>query len=369
MTHPRGLSLTIAAAAAVVAGCIGFTGDPTGAPPTVSPSPAPTRSFPDFASFTPFPVATPTQLTCAPEPADWGATLDLATATGIVSIPLDPDVSVPMPSESIAPVDPADVVVEGTVLGGTLLTGDLALGLLDDDPSIAVTDLTARFIPLDASPAAPVVVAVDGASITLTLPDKSAVGRLILQVGWTSRCGAGAGGGATVLTVANSEVAAGCPSTTDEIEAAFQDINKLRITIGGIAEPLDVYMWNTRWTPGAGTSDFGTLFPNWDRDTVITAAPGENVAVREKVDDLQLISVRAGIYHRADVDAYFGGGAAEDLDPVTVVRRDVNPKGNINIPAPLEPGLYVFDVDASWLTSCFELQTTRSVSVRVVAPA
>jgi hypothetical protein len=98
---------------------------------------------------------------------------------------------------------------------------------------------------------------------------------------------------------------------------------------------------------------------------VISVAPGANVAVRENVDDLHIVNVRASIYRRADVDAYFGPNSTQDVDPVTIVRRDVNLKGNVNIPAPLEPGTYVFDIDATWLTSCFQLQTTRSVSVKV----
>ena len=357
--HP---TLPLLAVAFLVGGCIGFTGDPTTAPATL-PAASPTRSLPDFASFTPFPVATPTPEACPSTVDGWDATLELPTATGVVSISLEEGVTVPLPSDSIPPIDPADVVIEGTVLGGTEIHGDLLLGSLDNDPSIAITALTARFVPLDASPAAPVVVALDGASIVLTLPDKGAVGRLMLQIDWTSRCGAGAGGGAAALTVEPSSVAVGCPVTTDEVDTAFQEINKLRITIGGITEPLDVYGWSTRWTPGNGATDYGTLFPNWDRSVVITVAPEGLVAVREKVDGLQLVSVRASIFTRADVDTYFL--TDEFPDPVTVVRRNANPNGNVNIPAPLEPGNYVFDIDATWLTSCFELNTSRTVSVKV----
>ena len=73
--------------------------------------------------------------------------------------------------------------------------------------------------------------------------------------------------------------------------------------------------------------------------------------------------VTAPIYRRADVDAYFETGDAPRS--VAIVKRPVNVKGYVNIPAPLEPGDYVFDIDVSWLTPCFELSTTRSVSVTV----
>ena len=352
--------------ALLVAGCIGFTGDPTAVPPT----PAPTA----IAGASPQPTVPPTQppptpFACPALPGAVTASLDLRTATGVVSIPLEPGVTVPMPSASIAPIDPANVAIEGTVLGGTELRGDLVLEEFQGDPAIVITALTARFVPLDASPSAPVVPALDGASIVLTLPDKDAVGRLLLQLDWNTSCGPGEGGGAAALTVQNSTIAAGCPTTADAMLAAVRDAADLHITIGGVPEPLDVYGWSARWTIGNGVDDYGTLFPNWDRSVVITVAPEAFVAVREKVDDLHLVSVRASIYNRADVDAYFAPNSSQEIDPVTVIRRDVNPSGNVNIPAPLDPGTYVFDIDATWLTSCFELNTTRSVSVKVVAPA
>jgi len=332
------------------------------------PAPAATSVLPSAASTgSPTPASTPTEppptpFACPPLPSAVDASFALGVATGVVVMPLEPGVAVD-PAASFAPIDPGDIVIEGTALGGTELRGTITIDELADDPSIAITAMTARFVPLDASSSSAVGVTPDGADAVITLPNRDADGRLMLEVDWSSSCGSGSAGGEIALTVVNSKVAAGCPTTDDAVFAALQDLGKLRITIGGLSEPLDIISWQTRWMPGNGVDDFGTLFPNWDRGAVITVAPGANVAVREKVDGLDLVSVRAPIYARADVDTYFETDAFPD--PVTVVRRNVNPKGNVNIPAPLDPGSYVFDVQATWRTSCFELQTTRSVSVKV----
>ncbi|HJP89146.1 MAG TPA: hypothetical protein VJ850_08945 [Candidatus Limnocylindrales bacterium] len=357
-------SLALVAISFLCAACVGFTGDPT-APPSraASPGPSPSPSVPDLSSFTPFPVATPTSEPCPGEPIQWNATLDLKTGTGVVSIDLQDGVTVPLPSESVTPVDPAEVVIEGTVLGGTETRGDLVLGDLDDDSATVITALTARFLPLDGSAAAPVAVALDGRSLSLTLPDKDSVGRLLLQIDWNTRCGSGSGGGGTAVLVQNSKVAAGCPTTDDAMMSALKKIGAYRITIGGLDEPLDVDAWSARWSIGNGVDDYGTFFPNWAKTDLVTVGPGVFVPVREKVDELHLVSVRASIYDRADVDASIDSNG--DVDPVTVVRRDVNPNGNVNIPAPLDPGNYVFVVEANWLTNCFEIHTTRTIAVKV----
>jgi hypothetical protein len=362
MTVARRVAASLLAGALVAAGCTSSV-PPAPTAATATPAPAgPTANAP----ATPTPTtAPPTPFACPTLPSAVDASLDLGVATGVVVIPLEPGVEVPGPAASIEPIDPADIAIEGTALGATELHGTLAIAELADDPSIVITSLTARFVPLDASATSAVGVAIDGATTTITLPNRNADGRLLLAVAWSSSCGSGSGGGGVALTVVNSKVAAGCPTTDDEVAAALADLRKLRITIGGVSEPLDIYSWQTRWMPGNGIDDFGTLFPNWNRDTVITVAPGANVAVREKVDTLELVSVRAAIYRRADVDAYFELGSTQEVDPVTVVRRSVNPNGNVNVPAPLDRGSYVFAIDATWLTSCFELHTFRTVSVKV----
>lgn len=311
----------------------------------------------------PSPTPIPTPFACPPSPTTGDATLELRIPAGPITIPLEPGVSVPLPSASIAPVDPGAIVVEGTVLGGRELRADLAIDDLQGDPAIVITAITARFIPLDASRMDPVEVALDGASVVLTLPDRDAVGRLLVAIDWSTSCGSGSGGGAVAMNVVESATAVGCPTTTEAFDDAFGELAKIRISIGGIEQPLDIFGWSTRWTSGDGVVDFATLFPNWDRNAVITVAPGANVPVRESVDDLRVVYVTAPIYRRADVDAYFDTDVAPES--VAIVKRPVNAKGYVNIPAPLEPGDYVFDIHAEWLTACFELSTTRSVSVKV----
>jgi hypothetical protein len=336
--------------AVVLTGCAGRP--PTAAPittPAVTAAPATLSAVPSVAAS----VGPPA---CPADPAQIEVALSVRGG-GSFGVSLGAD---PLPTPEI--VDRSIVPIEETVVGGVDLTAELRVEE-DMQLEIAITSVTADFLPYGTATTTSITSAFEGSTATLRLPDVAIEGQFRVEVAWTTRCGDGRGAGTIGLAVVPASAAAGCPVTSDEVDAAFEQINAFRITIGGIDEPLDVYGWSTRWTPGNGVTDFGQLFPNWDRDVVITVAPEAFVAVREKVDELQLVSVRASIYQRADVDDYF---VTDELpDPVTVVRRSVNPNGNVNIPAPLEPGSYVFDIDATWLTPCFELQTTRTMSVEV----
>ena len=143
----------------------------------------------------------------------------------------------------------------------------------------------------------------------------------------------------------------------DKVQAA-------QITVGTRQLPINIVGWTGRWMAASSIDDFAA-FDGWDRSVSIAVAPEANVTVREAVDDLGILSVRASIFRRAEVIAYLEPDSSGNLQSVKVTTRPVYVNGRVNIPAPLEPGSYVFELESAWQTACLTLDTYHVVTVEV----
>jgi hypothetical protein len=307
----------------------------------------------------PTPAATiQPEATCPTEPTDAVPEIDLQTPEGIGAISLEAGVLA-----SASPVDASVVPIVSTILGGPGLAATLSVDP-SLDASIAITSISADFLPYGSASVLPVKARFDGATIALDLPDRTISGQLRADVGWTSRCGPGRGAGTVGLALVASSIAAGCPTTGAGLLARVKTLAKQRITVGTLSVPIGIVSWSGRWI-AAAADDVIPQFAGWDRNAVITVDPEALISVREAIDDLGLLSVRAATFHRADVDAFLSPDSTGDLPAVSVTTRPVNPKGRVNIPAPADSGRYVIEIQATWQTSCLNLETYEVVSVTV----
>jgi hypothetical protein len=136
------------------------------------------------------------------------------------------------------------------------------------------------------------------------------------------------------------------------------------VTFDEFAVPVGVVGYDPRWIPGEVSSDFGQ-FSGWQRDAGITVAPGASIIIRDDIEDLELLSVRAAFFERVDVEAYLEPESTSEVNTVNVQRRSAGAKGRIGIPVDLEPGLYVMEVVAAMQTPCVEIEAYEVVSVEV----
>lgn len=360
MPHRRrsGFLATIAVVALVVSACIGETPTPTSIPATLAPatpSPAPTPIVTAQPTFAPTPRPT---VNCTASGAS-EAGMNLLTPVGFETVDLQTGAL-----ESPIAVEPSEVPIVSTVVGGIELQADLHVG--DGlEATTVISAITADFVPFGLASALPVTATFSGSTASLRLPDKRVDGQLRVAISWTTECGTGQSTGTIGLTVVPSSVTAGCPTAADDLADALSSLGKApRVTIGTLVEPITVVAWSGRWILGNGASDV-PQFAGWDDSRAVVAAPEAPIVVRESIDDLALVMIQAGIFRRADVDAYLAGGSIDDLETLAFVRRNANAKGRASIPAPLEPGRYVIELTGSWLTSCLSVETYNVVSLQV----
>jgi hypothetical protein len=298
------------------------------------------------------------EATCPTEPTDAVPEIDLQTPDGVGAISLESAALA-----SAAPVDASVIPIVSTILGGPGLAASLSVDSAIDD-SIVIVSISADFLPYGSASILPVKARFDGATIVFDLPDRNISGQLRADVRWTSRCGPGGAAGTVGLTLVASSVAAGCPTTGSGLLARVKALAKQRITVGTLSVPIGIVGWSGRWIAAAADDEIAQ-FSGWNRNAVITVDPEALISVREAIDDLALLSVRAATFRRADVDAFLSPDSTGDLPAVSVTTRSVNAKGRVNIPAPAESGRYVVEIQASWQTSCVTLQTYEVVSVTV----
>jgi hypothetical protein len=345
----------LATAAVAIAGCDagGSTQRPTPAP-TVAPSPSPSPTTLPQAT----PVATPVPTAgCPAEGFESAAALSVLTAQGFLTLDLLPGA---MPTPVV--VDESIIPSEAILVGGVELTARLQADVGGDDATFS--SVTADFLPFGATTPLQLAATIDGSAITVRLLDQALKGQLRIAVAWSTRCGTGDGAGAVGITIVDSSAVAGCPATEAGLAGLVDALQAARITIGTRQFAINITGWSGRWMSASDIDDFAA-FDGWDRDVSIAVAPEANVTVREAVDDLGILSVQASIFRRAEVIAYLEPDSNGNLQSVKVTTRPVNINGRVNIPAPLEPGSYVFELESSWQTSCLTLDTYHVVTVEV----
>ena len=115
---------------------------------------------------------------------------------------------------------------------------------------------------------------------------------------------------------------------------------------------------------GNAVDDF-PQFSGWDQVSSVAVQTGTSIVLRESIDDVSLISVRASFYRREDVEAYLDPNSTIELNTVDIQRRSAGAKGRIGIPVTLDPGRYVMEVQGEAQTSCLNLQTYQVISIDV----
>jgi hypothetical protein len=353
--------LLVPAIALLLAACSGSrpTRAPT-TPPALTPIPVITLA----PTATPLVTAPPA--TCPAGDSTSTATLDIRTTDGIHSIELDegdlPSIA-PVPTDG-EPPDP-DAAPGPTVLGGTDIVASLTVEAIIDGDVATITALTLDFVPAGASEAEAVEVTIEGDRATLRLPDATATGTLRASAEWTTSCGTGAGAGSMGLAVVESAIAAGCPTTEEGFADQLNELAGKVVTFDTLSVPLGVSGWSARWQPDAAGVDDFPQFSGCDSATSVTVAQGASIVLREAIDDLSLLSLRAAFFERADVEAYLDPDSTSELNSVNIQRRSAGEKGRIGIPVNLDPGSYVMEVQGTSQTSCFDLQTYAVISVEV----
>jgi hypothetical protein len=344
----------------LLAAC-GSTITPTAAP-TAPPLATPVVTPPP-PSATPIPTAAPP--TCSPSGSPQGAILGIRAIDERAEIELGPIGDVPTfepPSPDATPAVDPDVTPAATVLGGTDL--DLRLGIESfDGDSATITSLVAQFQPSEGA-AADVEVTVVGDEASLRLPDADAVGTLRAEARWSTLCGDREGGGTIVLRVLDSSVAAGCPTTQDGLLQSVIALQDEQVAYDTLEVPIRITGWSGRWMLGNAVDDF-PQFSGWDQVSSVAVQTGTSIVLRESIDDVSLISVRAAFYRREDVEAYLDPDSTIELNTVDIQRRSAGAKGRIGIPVTLDPGRYVMEVQGEAQAPCLNVQTYQVISVDV----
>lgn len=349
----------IAGLALVLVACSGVPAR-TGAPT------APLRTAGATATTTARPSATTAPAATCPAAGFQDASIDLRLLESHETIELQADdgepAGTPDPGEPFETVDPADAQVVGTVLGGTDIETDLDTG--DDDDSLVITALDAEFLPFGSGEALAVETAFADRELSLRFPDRETRGTLRVSVSWTTPCGAGQGSGSMRLAVLPSSVAAGCPPDEQGLENTVVALQGEEVEVGTLGVPLGIVGWSARWLPAVATDEI-PRFAGWDQDATQQAAPGASLVLREEVADLRLVSIRVTFYDRAEVVEYLQPDSTNDPTTLDVIRRNAGPQGRAGIPAPLDPGRYVYEIVGVWQTSCLDLDTYAVVGVDV----
>jgi hypothetical protein len=322
--------------------------------PTASPSPSPSPTT--LPATTPATTPEPTP-GCPAEGFESAAALSVLTAQGFLTMDLLPGA---MPEPVL--VDESIIPSEATLVGGAELTARLQADAAGGDATFSA--VTADFLPFGTTTPLPVAATIDGSTITLRLPDQAVKGQLRIAVAWATGCGSGDGAVAVGIAIVESSAVAGCPTTEQGLTDRVDALQAARITIGTRQFAINIVGWSGRWMSASGIDDF-PAFSGWDRDVSIAVAPEANVTIRESVDDLGLLSVRASTFRTPEVIAYLGPDSSGNPESVKVTTRSVNVNGRVNIPAPLEPGSYVFELESAWQTACLTLDTYHVVTVEV----
>ncbi|HEY8239174.1 MAG TPA: hypothetical protein VIF63_07040 [Candidatus Limnocylindrales bacterium] len=285
------------------------------------------------------------------------AELDLLTARGHFTIELLP---MPLPAPEL--VDASIVPVEGILVGGAQLTAEVQGDFSSSDA--AFTAVTADFVPFGTTAAIPLDATFEGSMIGVGLQDSAVSGRLRIFVAWTTPCGSREGSGEIGLTIVNSSVVAGCPTTGAGMEDAVAALQDAHVTVGTAELPFTVVAASARWF-GGNIDSLVPQFSGWDRGLSVVVAPATSLLLKKAIEDLSAISIRTTIYKRADVIEYLSPDSTIDLRSVSVTNRTPGPKGNVGLPVPDATGSYVYEIQGQWQTSCINVETYMVVSVEV----
>ena len=350
--HPtvaRELVLTLGL---VLAGCGGASSTPG---PTLVPSVGATTA----PEPTPEPTVVPTVDPCADATA-LTASLELHGTENLLALELEP--GDPGPAATISPT-----VIEATE---TALGGETAVELrLDLDGAeaagAALLDLSADFVPFEATAAEPVGATVDGTTARLQLPGRNVSGVLRVAATWRSECGEASGGGKLGLQLLDPSVAAGCPSTSEGLQRRVEDLQATTLRVGGPAGvhiPIGIVGWSGRWTDAAAIDEV-PQFAGWDTAIGVTVPAGATMNVKEVLDGTDYTLLRFAFYERADVEAWLEGSLGE-ISSVDVVRKNPSATGGVEVPLDFAPGQYVVEIQGTWQTPCLELDSYAVLSVQ-----
>ncbi len=227
---------------------------------------------------------------------------------------------------------------------------------------VQLDEIVADFVPFEATESEPVIATIDGASVTLQLPDRDVSGVLRVAASWTTACGRGSGGGKLGLKVLDPALAAGCPTTSDGLLEQVMELQATTLRLGTLHIPIGIIAWSGRWID-ASAIDEVPQFAGWDTSISTTVPAGENLPVKDTLGDgIDYVTLRFAFYRRADVEAYLAG-TLDEISTIDVVRKNPSATGGVSVPLEFEPGPYVVEIQGTWQTPCLNVDSSTAVSV------
>jgi hypothetical protein len=353
------------ALAIAVAGCIGFTGDPT--PPPTS-SATPTRTPFDFSSFTPFPVLGPTPSPCS-DVGQRGAPsvhLDIDASFGDRQIATSIVAARRLDGTPATVPDTGEPIVQDlrALEGGLELPGRI-VGEDGMAPSVRSFLVTASLTVDGPGPSDPVAipVSVDGSTFSITFPDRDVAGLLTVELEYADDCYVLTATGIAKVQVGSHQTVAGCPVQEADLDAYLQGAyDAQRAFLGDIRIETAVEGGDWVWLGGSFASDSGTLFGMWDRTVApIHGSPGERLTFHIEGGSAALRDFSTRFYTRSDVLHEFD----RDIVPVVTRAPSVRSDGTVVLRLPETPGKYVTFTTFGWETSCLRAGSVANVEVDV----
>ncbi len=261
-----------------------------------------------------------------------------------------------------ATVNPFLAEATDPVLGGPA-TLELQVELAGGEAAgVQLDEIVADFVPFEATESEPVIATVDGASVTLELPDRDVSGVLRVAASWTTACGRGSGGGKLGLKVLDPALAAGCPTTSDELLEQVMELQATTLRVGTLHIRIGIIAWSGRWID-ASAIDEVPQFAGWDTSISTTVPAGENLPVKDTLGDgIDYVTLQFAFYRRADVEAYLAG-TLDEISTVDVVRKNPSATGGVSVPLEFEPGPYVVEIQGTWQTPCLSVDSSTAASV------
>jgi hypothetical protein len=348
--------LALLATSFLCAACIGLTGDPTALPSAAKPSPSPKRSLPDLATFTPFPVATPTPA-CPDIPAEAGLVLRFDGIERSMSLAV---IEARTPTGGLASFAPGHAPDDdlGNLPGGIPIT--LSLRSPEGSEVDANVSVTASLIVAAATQQ--LTIGRTGEAQTFVLPDVDSTARLDVTVTFEDSCRAYRAAGSATAMIGSRHTVAACPSESADRDAYLQTIaHGQQLTVDGHAVLTAIESGDWVWLGGSFASDAGTLFPMWDHDApALVGSPGTEPIVRVTGDG-RLTFVVTRFYRKDD--------AAHEMDRdialVAETSRDMRPDGTTRMPLPPVDGEYVTFMQLRWQTPCLSATSIANFEVDV----
>jgi hypothetical protein len=236
----------------------------------------------------------------------------------------------------------------GSIGGGREITGWVGTGAGAAGPMLDVS-ITAE-LAIAGERAVPLDLGLSGTSLSFALPDVDAQARLDITVAFRDACyGYEASGSAAFLLGSSATVASCAFDPAVGLAPYLDDLLDQPILVGAVEVMPAFSGADARWAVGNAATDYGTLFPGWDREAeAVSGAPGASIVVSAAASDLELTGMRTQFYELGDALREH----EIELEPIWTTDPPVRADGSFALRLPANPGRYVTATAVSWLAAC-----------------